>query len=358
MALVLKDRVKETTTTTGTGTLTLGGAVSGFQAFSVIGNGNTTYYAIQDTATGDWEVGLGTVGTGTLARTAVYESSNSNNLVNFAAGTKDVFVTLPAEYAVTTVNGQTGVVSLSAADVGAATTAQGLLADSALQPAAIGTTVQAYSSNLTGWSGLSTTAKQDTLVSGTNIKTINTTSLLGSGDVSVQATLVSGTNIKTINSTSLLGSGDVAVQPTLVSGTNIKTINSTSLLGSGNIIISNSSAIGYVIDGGGATITTGLLKNSLRVPFGCTINSVTLLADQSGSIVVDIWKDTYANYPPTVADSICGSAKPTLSSAIKSEDTTLTGWTTSIADGDTLRFYVDSATTVQNVTLILKVTKI
>lgn len=77
--------------------------------------------------------------------------------------------------------------------------------------------------------------KQDTLTSGTNIKTVNNTSLLGSGNISVQPTLVSGTNIKTINSTSLLGNGNITVQPTLVSGTNIKTINNTSLLGSGNI---------------------------------------------------------------------------------------------------------------------------
>ena len=84
--------------------------------------------------------------------------------------------------------------------------------------------------------------KQATLVSGTNIKTINSSSLLGSGDVAVQATLVSGTNIKTINSSSLLGSGDVAVQETLVSGTNIKTINGSSLLGSGDISVSASAA--------------------------------------------------------------------------------------------------------------------
>lgn len=137
----------------------------------------------------------------------------------------------------------------------------------------------------------------------------------------------------------------------------LKTINGSSLLGSGDLTVSATAAIGYVIDGGGAAITTGLLPNSLRIPFACTINSVTLLADQTGSIVVDIWKDTYANYPPVVADSICGSAKPTLSSAVKSEDTTLIGWTTSIAAGDVLLFNVDSATTVQNVTLILKVTK-
>ena len=79
--------------------------------------------------------------------------------------------------------------------------------------------------------------KQDSLVSGTNIKTINSTSVLGSGNIAVQPTLVSGTSIKTVNSNSLLGSGDVAVQETLVSGTNIKTLNNTSLLGSGNIVL-------------------------------------------------------------------------------------------------------------------------
>ena len=121
--------------------------------------------------------------------------------------------------------------------------------------------------------------------------------------------------------------------------------------------ITQTAAIGYAIDGGGAAIVTGLLGGSLRVPFSGTINSVTLLADQTGSIVVDIWKDSYASYPPTVADSICASAKPTLSSAEKSEDTTLTGWTTAIAAGDILRFNVDSVSTVQNVTIILKVTK-
>ena len=98
MALVLADRVQETTTTTGTGTVTLAGAVAGFQSFSVVGNGNTTYYTIVDSNTGDWEVGLGTYtssGT-TLSRTTVLSSSNSGSLVNFAAGTKTVFVTYPA----------------------------------------------------------------------------------------------------------------------------------------------------------------------------------------------------------------------------------------------------------------------
>lgn len=102
MALVFKDRVKVVTTTTGTGTLTLGAAVSGFQDFSVIGNGNTTYYAIVDSSTGDWEVGLGTYSsTGTtLSRDTVLESSNSGALVPFGVGDKNVFVTYAAEKSV------------------------------------------------------------------------------------------------------------------------------------------------------------------------------------------------------------------------------------------------------------------
>jgi hypothetical protein len=101
MALVVKDRVRETSTTTGTGTLTLSGAVTGFQTFSTaIGNGNTTYYTITNGA--EWETGLGTVAAGTLARTTVLASSNAGSAVTFSAGTKDVFVGYPAGKAIYT----------------------------------------------------------------------------------------------------------------------------------------------------------------------------------------------------------------------------------------------------------------
>ena len=103
MALVLNDRVKETSTTTGTGTLNLSGAVSGFETFvEGVGDGNTTYYAIVNRDADEWEIGLGTVtdaSTDTLARTTVITSSNSDSATNFSAGTKDVFVTLPASKA-------------------------------------------------------------------------------------------------------------------------------------------------------------------------------------------------------------------------------------------------------------------
>lgn len=106
MALIVKDRVKETTTTTGTGSVTLAGASAGFQSFSVVGNGNTTYYTITDGT--NWEVGLGTYSTTgpTLSRDTVYESSNAGAKVNWGAGSKDVFVTLPAEGGALPVIGQ------------------------------------------------------------------------------------------------------------------------------------------------------------------------------------------------------------------------------------------------------------
>lgn len=103
MALVLSDRVLETSTSTSTGTFTLAGAPSGFQSFATgIGGSNTTYYTIVNTTGNEWEVGLGTLDSGgtVLTRTTVYHSSNSNNAVNFSAGTKNVFCTYPASKSV------------------------------------------------------------------------------------------------------------------------------------------------------------------------------------------------------------------------------------------------------------------
>lgn len=111
-------------------------------------------------------------------------------------------------------------------------------------------------------------------------------------------------------------------------------------------------SITFIIDGGGAVISTGV-AGDLEIPFACTINRVTMLADQSGSAVVDIKKGTYSAFP--TVSSITASAKPTLSASQKSQDSTLTGWTTSVSAGDILRFNVDSATTVTRVTVALRV---
>ena len=101
MALVINDRVKETSTTTGTGTFNLAGAETGYESFvSGVGTGNTTYYAIELNAAGEWEVGIGTVTSGapdTLSRDTIISSSNSDAAVTFSSGTKNVFCTLPAK---------------------------------------------------------------------------------------------------------------------------------------------------------------------------------------------------------------------------------------------------------------------
>ena len=145
------------------------------------------------------------------------------------------------------------------------------------------------------------------------------------------------------------GSGD-AQELTLGAGL---TLTGTALAAAPRI-----GAVGIVIDGGGSVITTGV-KGFVEVPFAGTITAATLLstdaAATAGSIVIDVWKDTYANYPPVVGDSITASAKPTLSSANKSKDTTLTGWTTAIAAGDVLGFSVTSAAPVTRVVLTLTV---
>ena len=157
MALVIQDRVRETTQVVGTGSATLLGAVTGYQSFSVIGNASTTYYTIADQGGPNWEVGLGTWSTGgTLARTTVLASSNSGSLVNFTTGTKDVFVTYPTEEAIynngTSIVGPTGS-SLAVANggTGATTlTANGVIygnGTGAVGVTAVGTTGQVLVGN-------------------------------------------------------------------------------------------------------------------------------------------------------------------------------------------------------------------
>lgn len=112
----------------------------------------------------------------------------------------------------------------------------------------------------------------------------------------------------------------------------------------------------FIIDGGGATITTGI-KGDIYFPYACTIVEWTLLADASGSIQLDLWDQAYGSFPATVSQTITASAKPLISSATKGQSSTLTGWTTAVAAGTTMRINVDSVTTHQRVTLALKVTR-
>jgi hypothetical protein len=114
--------------------------------------------------------------------------------------------------------------------------------------------------------------------------------------------------------------------------------------------------VAFVIDGGGAEIADGI-KGDVAINFSGTIVEAQVLADQSGSIVVDLWKDSYANFPPTNADSITSSTPLTITSGTKVDDTTLASWVKTITAGDIIRYNVDSATTIQRVTVILKIKK-
>lgn len=113
-------------------------------------------------------------------------------------------------------------------------------------------------------------------------------------------------------------------------------------------------SFGITIDGAGSAISTGI-KGDLTIPFSGTINNWYILADQIGSIVIDVWKDAFGNYPPTVAESIAGSEKPSLSSEISNSDTNLTTWATTVTAGDVVRFNVDSSSTVTRVNLVIGV---
>ena len=133
-------------------------------------------------------------------------------------------------------------------------------------------------------------------------------------------------------------------------------------LGSGNsVIVGATAGLGFLIDGGGSAITSGT-KGYISIPFACSIVSATLLADQSGSCVLDLWRCTYAQFDagsthPVVGDSITASAQPTLSSANKYQDTTLTGWTTMLNADDVLAFHLNSSSTIQRLTIALGITR-
>lgn len=131
---------------------------------------------------------------------------------------------------------------------------------------------------------------------------------------------------------------------------------SSDIWGDTELATAQTGALNLVIDGGGSVITTGL-HGDLIIPYDCTIVGSYLSADQSGSIVIDIWKKAFASFPPLIANTIVASAPPTLSSAASASDVTLTGWTVACLAGDVLRYNVNSATTVTRILLSLKVVK-
>jgi hypothetical protein len=275
MALIVADRVQETSTTTGTGNFTLGGAVTGFQAFSsVLASADTTYYTIADQGGANWEVGLGTfTSPSTLARTTILSSSNAGSAVNFTAGTKSVFVTYPASRSV--LSNSSGVVPVPAGGTGAATlTANNVLLGNgtgAVQFVAPSTNGNVLTSNGTTWTStapaVGPASYTRTAFTATGGQTTFTVSyVVGAVQVYVNGALLNSADYTASNGTSVVLasaclSGDI-VEFIAISGGTLAlttiTVGTTALSGgsTGRVLYDNAGLVGEIAAGTSGNVLT------------------------------------------------------------------------------------------------------
>ena len=246
MAFAIADRVQETTTTQGTGTVVLAGAVIGYQSFAVIGDNNTTYYTIADQAGANWEVGVGTYYSAnvSLARTTILSSSNANAAVNFGIGTKAVFVTYPAEQAIL-------------ADPSNVTTITNFASANVL---ITGGTISG--ANFTGLGTMSTQNATSVAITGGTINNVSLTNVTygGLGTMSTQNAnnvAITGGTIATTNvSTSNLIATGGTINNVIVGGTTAANGSFTNVTISNQLIANASSgANGQVLTSGGANVS-------------------------------------------------------------------------------------------------------
>lgn len=152
--------------------------------------------------------------------------------------------------------------------------------------------------------------------------------------------------------------GGTYPNPTVVSAHFAGGINIPGIVSANSITLNstqNERGLTLTVDGGGSAITTGI-KEYRSVPFDGTIKGVVLIADVSGSAVIDVWKSTYAGAPPTIANTITASAYPTLAGDIKYQDSTLTGWTVKVSAGDVFGFNIRSVSTVTRLDMTIRIT--
>lgn len=148
-----------------------------------------------------------------------------------------------------------------------------------------------------------------------------------------------------------IGTG-VSTSSKLTVGSNAQKLVANSAATNGVSWIDDDVAIEIMLGNGVNEILTGV-QAYVEMPFAMTLEAVRVVSKDSGSIVIDVWKDTYANFPPTDADTITSATPPTITTAVKVEDTDLTNWTKAFAKGDWLAFNVDSVTTCTLVTISL-----
>jgi len=308
MSLVLADRVRETTQTTGTGTLTLDGAVQGFQPFSVIGNNNTTYYTINRGS--EWEVGIGTYYGGTLSRDTVYASSNGTFKVNFSAGSKDVFVTYPAEKSVNQdennrvlipyTSGTTNVGSLNVGNATAHTDSGVIAGFTASEPLYLYTSLQNTSASNTSYASYAVNDGGHTAYGELGINNANY-SYLAAGFPNNGFSTPLATFVQSFGGPLVLGSWDSQKISFIVNGA-VNTANAMTIETTGAVTIPTAAVTGGAINGAtigattpaAGTFTTliggGDSANYGQLTGGATTKAVefkTLGSDTNISLVLD-----------------------------------------------------------------------
>jgi len=308
MSLVLADRVRETTQTTGTGTITLDGAVQGFQSFSVIGNNNTTYYTINRGS--EWEVGIGTYYGGTLSRDTVYASSNGGSKVNFSAGSKDVFVTYPASKSVNEdannrvlipyTTGTTNVGSLNVGDATAHTDSGVIAGFTASEPLYLYTSLQNTSTANTSYASYAVNDGGHTAYGELGINNSNY-SYSAAGFPNNGFSTPLATFVESYGGPLVLGSWDSQKISFIVNGA-VNTSDAMTVETSGAVTIPSIAATGGTINGtpiGGTTPSTGTFTTLIggggsanygQLTGGATTKAVefqTLGSDSNIALVLD-----------------------------------------------------------------------